>query len=60
MRIPRTSSAPRVPRLFLRGAGILGGMAATFQAWADTFIDLDLPGGPNRRELTTASRKRGR
>jgi DMSO/TMAO reductase YedYZ molybdopterin-dependent catalytic subunit len=27
---------------------------AAFPAWADTFVDLDLPGGPNRRELTTA------
>jgi len=41
-------------RRFLRSAGILGGMAATFPAWADAFVDLDLPGGPNRRELTTA------
>ena len=41
-------------RRFLRSAGILGGMAATFPAWADTYIDLDLPGGPDRRELTTA------
>ena len=41
-------------RRFLRGAGILGGMAATFPAWADTYIDLDLPGGPDKRELSTA------
>ena len=41
-------------RRFLEGAGILGGMAAAFPAWADTYIDLDLPGGPDRRELTTA------
>jgi len=40
-------------RRFLRSAGILGGMA-TFPAWTDTYIDLDLPGGPDRRELTTA------
>jgi hypothetical protein len=33
---------------------MLGGLAATFPAWADTYIDLDLPGGPDRRELTTA------
>ena len=42
-------------RRFLRGAGILGGMAATFPAWADTYIDLDLPGGPDKRELSAAS-----
>jgi hypothetical protein len=28
-------------------------MAATLPAWADAFVDLDLPGGPNRRDLTT-------
>ena len=32
-------------RRFLQRAGILGGMAATFPAWADTYIDLDPPGG---------------
>jgi DMSO/TMAO reductase YedYZ molybdopterin-dependent catalytic subunit len=41
-------------RRFLQSAGMLGGMAATFPAWADTYIDLDLPGGPDRRELTRA------
>ena len=41
-------------RRILQRAGILGGMAATFPTWADTYIDLDLPGGPDRRELTTA------
>jgi hypothetical protein len=28
-------------------------MAATLPAWADAFVDLDLPGGPDRRDLTT-------
>jgi DMSO/TMAO reductase YedYZ molybdopterin-dependent catalytic subunit len=46
-------------RRFLQSAGILGGMAATFPVWADTYIDLDLPGGPNRRELTTAFPQKG-
>jgi DMSO/TMAO reductase YedYZ molybdopterin-dependent catalytic subunit len=41
-------------RHFLRSAGILGGIAATFPALADTYVDLDLPGGPGRRELTSA------
>jgi DMSO/TMAO reductase YedYZ molybdopterin-dependent catalytic subunit len=40
-------------RRFLQHAGVLGGIAATFPAWADSFVDLDLPGGPDRRELTT-------
>jgi DMSO/TMAO reductase YedYZ molybdopterin-dependent catalytic subunit len=47
-------------RRFLQGAGILGGMGATFPVWADTYIDLDLPGGPDRRELTTAFPQKGR
>jgi DMSO/TMAO reductase YedYZ molybdopterin-dependent catalytic subunit len=46
-------------RRFLRGASFLGGMAATFPAWADEFVNLDLPGGPNRRELTTAFPQKG-
>ena len=41
-------------RRFLQSAGVLSGMAATFPAWADEFVNLDLPGGPDRRELTTA------
>ena len=41
-------------RRFLQSAEILGGMAATLPAWADSYIDLDLPGGPDRRELSTA------
>jgi DMSO/TMAO reductase YedYZ molybdopterin-dependent catalytic subunit len=38
---------------------MFGAMAATLPAWADTFIDLDLPGGPNRRELTSAFPQKG-
>ena len=40
---------------FLGTCSLLGGMAATLPAWAwaDAFVDLDLPGGPNRRDLTT-------
>ena len=37
-------------RRFLRSAGVLSGMAATFPVWADTYIDLDLPGGPQPAE----------
>jgi DMSO/TMAO reductase YedYZ molybdopterin-dependent catalytic subunit len=46
-------------RRFLRSATILGGMAAMYSARADTYIDLDLPGGPDRRELTTAFPQKG-
>src|SRR6202011_5513055 len=34
-------------------------IGATFPAWADAFVDLDLPGGPNRRALTTAFPQKG-
>jgi DMSO/TMAO reductase YedYZ molybdopterin-dependent catalytic subunit len=47
-------------RRFLQSAGILGGMVATFPARGDAFVDLDLPGGPDRRELTTAFPEKGR
>jgi hypothetical protein len=50
MRLTDTASRRR----FLRGVGTLGGMAATHPAWADGLIELDLPGGPDQRLLTTA------
>ncbi len=34
-------------------------MAATFPAWAESFVNLDLPGGPNRRSLTAAFPQKG-
>jgi DMSO/TMAO reductase YedYZ molybdopterin-dependent catalytic subunit len=46
-------------RRFLQGAVALGGTAATLPAWAGSFVDLDLPGGPNRRDLTTAFPQKG-
>jgi DMSO/TMAO reductase YedYZ molybdopterin-dependent catalytic subunit len=51
----RTSSRRR----FLQGAGVLGGMVATFPAWADSFVDLDLPSGPTRRDVTIAFPQKG-
>ncbi len=32
---------------------MLGGMVATLPAWAGDIVDLNLAGGPNRRDLTT-------
>ena len=46
-------------RRFLGGAGALGGLAVASPAWAAGFVDLDLPGGPNRRPLTTAFPEKG-
>jgi DMSO/TMAO reductase YedYZ molybdopterin-dependent catalytic subunit len=54
MKVPRHIIWTPSRRRFLQSAGILGGMAATLPAWADTYIDLDLPGGPDKRELSTA------
>jgi DMSO/TMAO reductase YedYZ molybdopterin-dependent catalytic subunit len=47
-------------RRFLRSVGILAGMATIPPAWADGSVELDLPGGPDRRELTTAFPQKGK
>jgi DMSO/TMAO reductase YedYZ molybdopterin-dependent catalytic subunit len=56
-----TTATIRTPsrRRFLEGASILGAMAATFPAWADAFVNLDLPGGPNQREMTNTFPQKG-
>jgi DMSO/TMAO reductase YedYZ molybdopterin-dependent catalytic subunit len=59
MTIPKQIFGPSTRRCFLQSAGMLGGMAATFPTWANGFVELDLPGGPNRRELTTAFPQKG-
>jgi DMSO/TMAO reductase YedYZ molybdopterin-dependent catalytic subunit len=46
-------------RRFLKDASLIGGMVATFPAWADTLVDLGLPGGPSERALTTAFPQKG-
>ena len=46
-------------RRFLQSAGILGAMLGARPAWADAFVNLDLPGGPNRRQLTAAFPQKG-
>ncbi len=46
-------------RHFLKQASLIGGMVATFPAWADSFADLGLPGGPSQRELTGAFPQKG-
>jgi hypothetical protein len=55
----QTDLSPVDSSRFLQSAGMLGGMAATFPAWASGFVELDLPGGPNRREFTTAFPQKG-
>jgi DMSO/TMAO reductase YedYZ molybdopterin-dependent catalytic subunit len=46
-------------RRFLQGAGVLGAMLATGSARADGSIKLNLPGGPDERDLTTAFPQKG-
>jgi len=50
---------PQSRRRFLKGAGALGATAVTLPAWADGFVDLNLPGGPTRRDLTTRFPQKG-
>jgi hypothetical protein len=59
MRVSEHFICTQSRRRFLQCAGILGGTVATLPAWADTFVDLDPPGGPDRRELTTAFPQKG-
>jgi DMSO/TMAO reductase YedYZ molybdopterin-dependent catalytic subunit len=47
-------------RHFLRTVGMLAGMAAVSPALAASFVDLDLPSEPVRRELTTAFPQKGK
>ncbi|MGA7326825.1 MAG: molybdopterin-dependent oxidoreductase [Rhodomicrobium sp.] len=47
-------------RDFIKGAGVLGAAAAVSSASANEFIDLHLPGGPSKRELTSAFPQKGR
>ena len=49
--------SPLTRRSVLSSAGILGGMLATFPAWADGSIKLNLPDGPDERSLTTFPQK---
>lgn len=46
-------------RRFLGGVGMLGATAAAFPASAGGLVDLGLPGGPSRRDLTTAFPQKG-
>ena len=41
-------------RTFLIGAGVLSAGVVTAPAWAETMVDLGLPGGPSGRPMTSA------
>jgi DMSO/TMAO reductase YedYZ molybdopterin-dependent catalytic subunit len=47
-------------RRFLRGASAAAGLFAPLAAWAEDFVNLPLPGGPERRDLTTDFPQKGR
>ncbi|HZB92258.1 MAG TPA: molybdopterin-dependent oxidoreductase [Stellaceae bacterium] len=46
-------------RHFLAGAGAAALALASAPAWAETMVDLPLPGGPGRRPITTAFPEKG-
>ena len=41
-------------RRFLQAASLFAVLPPTSPAWADAFVNLDLPGGPDQRSITTA------
>ena len=47
-------------RRILQAASIVAALPPTSPAWADVFVNLDLPGGPDRRSVTTAFPQKGR
>ena len=47
-------------RYFLQAASIVGALLPTSRAWADVLVNLDLPGGPDQRSITTDFPQKGR
>ena len=47
-------------RRFLQAASIVAALPASTPAWPDAFVELALPGGPERRSITTAFPQKGR
>jgi hypothetical protein len=41
-------------RHFLKAASVFALLQPTNAAWADAFVNLELPGGPDQRSITTA------
>jgi DMSO/TMAO reductase YedYZ molybdopterin-dependent catalytic subunit len=57
--ISRSRGGIQTRRRFLQSTGAFTGAAVALPAWADGFVDLRLPGGQSRRELTTAFPQKG-
>ena len=47
-------------RRFLKAASVFALPQPTNSAWADAFVNLDLPGGPDQRSITTAFPEKSR
>src|ERR1700741_3445655 len=47
-------------RRFLEAASLFGILPLSTPAWADAFVNLDLPGGPDQRSVTTDFPQKGR
>ena len=47
-------------RRFLQAASLFAVLPPTSPAWADAFVNLDLPGGPDQRSITTAFPQKSR
>ena len=47
-------------RRFLQAASIVAALPPSTPAWPDAFVELALPGGPERRSITTAFPQKGR
>jgi hypothetical protein len=47
-------------RHFLKAASVFALLQPTNAAWADAFVNLDLPGGPDQRSITTVFPEKGR
>lgn len=51
---------PLITRRLLLGAGAMGGLALLAKpSWAETMVDLPLPGGPGQRSISTAFPEKG-
>jgi DMSO/TMAO reductase YedYZ molybdopterin-dependent catalytic subunit len=55
----RAFGYPTDRRSFLARAGAFGALVLASEVSAETYVDLDLPGGPSRRALTSAFPQKG-
>src|SRR5271169_2269127 len=46
-------------RRFLQAASLVGALPLSTPTWADAFVELALPGGPDQRSITTTFPQKG-